>query len=76
MESMPLKMWGFRFIVPEVHFHAELMGTSCIRIAHKTAKFFKFLQGPTQCERTIVESVSLAMVPKLVCSGSNRVVGP
>ena len=45
-----------KMIVPEAHFHAELIGTSPVKIAHKTAKLFKFLQGPTQHERTIVPS--------------------
>ena len=63
---MLLKMYGVfglatfanshrhRIIVLEAHFHAESIGTSSIKIACKTAKSFKFLQGPTQRERTIV----------------------
>ena len=62
---MPLKMYGVfcsaifanwhthKFIVPEVHFDAELIGASPVKIALKTAKLFKFLQVPTQRERTI-----------------------
>ena len=34
-----------KIIVSEVHFHAESIGTSPVRIARKMAKLFKFLQG-------------------------------
>ena len=62
---MPLKMYGVfglatftnlhrhRIIVPEAHFHAESIGTSPVKFACKTAKLFKFLQGPTQRKSTI-----------------------
>ena len=63
---MPLKMYGVfclatfanshthKFIIPEAHFDAESIGASAVKIARKTAKLFKFLQVPTQRERTIV----------------------
>ena len=38
--------------MPEACFHAELIGTSPVRIACKIVKLFKFLQGPTQREHT------------------------
>ena len=55
-------VWGFlfthshmhKFIGPEVHFDAESIGASPVKITCKTAKLFTFLQGPTQCEHTIV----------------------
>ena len=45
-----------KFIVPEVHFHNESIGTSPVVIARKTAKLFKFLDSPTPRNRTIVAS--------------------
>ena len=62
---MPFKMYevfclatfanshAHKFIVPEAHFDAESVGASPVKIALKTAKLFKFLQVPTQRERTI-----------------------
>ena len=42
-----------KIIVQEACFHTESLGTIPVKIAHKTAKLFKFLQRPTQLERTV-----------------------
>ena len=53
--SLPLQTHSHtKFIVPEAHFHAKLIDASPAVIACKTAKLFKFLHSPTQCDCTIV----------------------
>ena len=42
-----------KFIVAVAHCDAESIGASPVIMACKTAKLFKFLQVPTECERTI-----------------------
>ena len=42
-----------KFIVPEVHFHAESIGPSPVVITRKMAKLFKFLHSQTQGDPTI-----------------------
>ena len=42
-----------KIVVPEACFHADLIGTSPIIIAHKTVKLLKFLQVHSQCNCTI-----------------------
>ena len=66
-EKYSIKMYGVfslatfanlhmhKIMVPEAHFHTESIGTSPVRIAHKTVKLLKFRQGPTQREHTIVQ---------------------
>ena len=77
MKSMPLKIHVYgvfslatfanshmhKIILPEAHFHAESIGTSPVKIARKTAKLFKFLQGPTQRKRTVSRNKNTRRLP-------------
>ena len=40
--------YTYKFIVPEVHVHAGMIGASSAVIAPKMVKLFKFLYSPTQ----------------------------
>ena len=63
-----------KIIVPKARFHAESIGTSPVRIACKMTKLFKFLQGPTQRERTIVAMYVCACSIHTQCWGHSSPV--
>ena len=62
---MPFTMYGFsasllsqthiqtKIIIPEAHFHADMIGASPAVIARKMVKLFKFSYSPTQRGPTV-----------------------
>ena len=47
------KLYTPKFIVPQVRFHDELIGTRPVMIARKTAKLFKFVHLYSEHKCTI-----------------------
>ena len=47
--------YAYKFIIPEAHFHADMIGASPAVIARKMVKLFKFLYSPTQRGPTTVK---------------------
>ena len=54
-----LRSYDIELLVPIVHFHGKLMGSSCVTIAYKTAKLFMCFLPSSQHGCTIVLDVGL-----------------